>query len=87
MTKKLTDMIEPIGWVFFSADFSCVPEFKGSVMFRRDKANTQKWHKLSDEEKETTPLYVKAHARTLIEAIERACRIAEVMPPVGEGEQ
>jgi hypothetical protein len=53
----------------------------------RDKANTAKWHRLSDEEKETIDLYVKAHGRTLIEAIERACRIAEVMPPVREGEQ
>jgi hypothetical protein len=84
MTKKLTDLIEPIGWVFFSADFSGAPEHRGNVMFMRDKANTAKWHRLSDEEKETIDLYVKAHGRTLIEAIERACKIAATLPPISE---
>ena len=81
MTKKLKDLIEPIGWVFFSADFSGAP---GNVMFKRDKANTAKWHKLSDEEKETTDLYVKVRGKTLVEAIERAYKIAAVYPPIPE---
>jgi len=81
MRKKINDMMEPEGWVFFSADFSCVP---GNVMLKRDKANTERWHKLSDEEKESAQLYAKARGKTLVEAINRACKIAAAFPPINE---
>ena len=84
MTKKLTDMIEPEGWVFYAADFSHMP---GRVTLMRDKANTAKWHKLSDDEKEITELFVTASGRTLIEALERACKIAAIFPPIKRAER
>lgn len=65
-----------LGWAFVSADFSVQSsrgeDYDGSVTLIRDRLQKQRWHRLSNEEQETTPLYCYGSGKTLEEALEAA---------------
>ena len=68
-------MSVPCGWEFYTADFSLKASMKsahGSVMLVRDYANRRRWHKLTEEQKEVTPLYVSGAGPDLWSAIKNA---------------
>ena len=61
----------PKGWRFYSADASVLN--RCSVLFIRDEDGKKKWHRLTDEEKETIDLYKCSTKETFEEAIKEVC--------------
>lgn len=62
----------PSGWCFYSADFSLQAygmNRPGTVTYVRNDIERERWHALSDEQKERTPLFVFGRGYTLPEAM------------------
>ena len=57
----------PVGWRFYTSDCSIIG--RCSVMFKRDAYGTKYWHELSEEDQETTPLYMSGTGPSLGDAI------------------
>lgn len=79
MLRALRDQREadalPAGWVLCTADASFQssdPRRQLSVLLIRDPAGKAKWHELSEEEMEATPLYWTGVGMTINEAIRNA---------------
>lgn len=75
----------PAGWVLCTADASLQssdPRRQLSVLLIRDPAGKAKWHELSEEEREATPLYWAGVGMTINEAIRNA---RSAMSAQGEG--
>jgi len=75
----------PDGWCFYTADFSCRAHdatAMGSVTLVRDKAGCAAWYALSDEQRETTGLYVYGIGHTIDGAIAAASRYAAGLGPL-----
>ena len=78
-----------VGWRFMSADFSVQASGKdkatGFVMFVREPAETAKWHKMTEEDKEDEngpELYVVGHGMTIENAIRDANQKAVHAKPI-----
>jgi hypothetical protein len=69
------EFVVPDGWVFYSADFSCVVSgrtLKGQIMLKRDPSGEKWWHSLTEEQQEETDLYVRGNGVTIQSAIDEA---------------
>lgn len=71
----MTVMCAVDGWRFYCADFSCDGK-EGTVLFMRDAEQTARWHKLDDEGRDATELYVQGKGFTFEEAFADAVRKA-----------
>tara|TARA_R110002167_G_C12479417_1_gene634439 strand:+ start:516 stop:764 length:249 start_codon:yes stop_codon:yes gene_type:complete len=75
------------GWRFNAADFSIQAagrlDAMGSVMLVRTPSQNALWHKLSEEEQDAVPLYVRGVGHTVGLAIMDANSIAEMHPQLG----
>ncbi len=73
----------PEGWGFSTADFSLqasgASEF-GAVMLIRTGADRAGWHSLTDEQRETIPLYAYGTGKTVAEAIAVAAKNCTPLP-------
>ena len=79
----------PPGWVFISADFSCLAsgrEKAGYVMFMRDKESAALWHKLpstqAEDRQHGQELYAYGWGPTIEEASADAGAKAESFGPI-----
>jgi len=77
------------GWRFSSADFSIqasgCENVKGSVMLIRDPEQRKRWHKMSEEEKDSEhgpPLYVFGSGLTFDGALRFANNEAKKAKPI-----
>ena len=76
-----------IGWRFYSADFSCNaadPQAmkKGSVILKRDPAQMDAWHQLSDRQKDDFEIFVYGVGVDFHTALEDANAVAMSEPNI-----
>lgn len=88
--RKDAETIIPHGWLFNSADFSCLAYGSrdyGGVMLVRDAVGRVEFHALPADspEREAFQLYVSGKGKTLREAI--AAAVASIGQPVVRGEE
>jgi hypothetical protein len=80
------EFVVPDGWVFYSADFSCVVSgrtLKGQIMLKRDPDGKNWWHSLTEKQQEDTDLYVRGNGVTVQSAIDDAASKIAASPSVG----
>ncbi|WP_426287533.1 hypothetical protein [Luteibacter sp. E-22] len=82
------ELIVPGGWVFISADFSTLASGQtksGRVLIQRDKAGTTWWHSLTEDQRESTQLYIYGEGETIQSAIDDAVSKIVAAPASGGG--
>ncbi|MFA5377803.1 MAG: hypothetical protein WC455_18780 [Dehalococcoidia bacterium] len=61
------------GWRFYSADFSIqateAHDGTGTVTLIRAPDERERWHRMTEEEQELCPLFVRGEGRTITEAL------------------
>lgn len=81
----ITIQSPPLGWAFYSADFSIIASGggkPGSVLLVRSPVDCARWGRMSDEQRDRVNLYIRGDGANLTLAMADAVDKALVADPV-----